>query len=155
MAVIANSNQYATQTTINRTGISSGVRCLYFEGATATADVGTINLIRLPPGRMRILPKLSGFLCADMDADANISIGTAAYTATNGATVVADVDALKTLALVNTCVLANARTIMQQPANGGLLVDSLDGVTITATVVSANTVAANTFSGWIAYSYLG
>jgi len=155
MAVIANSTQYAQQTTINKTGLCSGVNTLYFEGVTPTADVGTINFVKLPPGRMRIITQQSGFLCANMVATANICIGTSAYTAANGIAVAAAPAVLKAVGLVNACVLANAPTLFANVANAGLLLDSLDGVTIYGTVNQANTVVNATFSGWVTYSYLG
>lgn len=156
MALISTSNTYTTQTTAaNRTGISSGDRSLFFEGVTVAATTGHINLIMVPPGRVRVLPKLSGFIMANGAATAEVSIGTAAYQASNGVAVAAVADSLMTAALVNTCVLGSARTIMTMPANGGLLLDSVEGVGITATVTVANTAANGTYSGWITWSYLG
>lgn len=155
MALISTSNQYTQQTGVSKQGVSTGVNTLFFEGVTATADVGTINFIMLPPGRLRILTQQSGFLCANMVAAANISIGTSAYTATNGVTVAAAPAVLKAVGLVNACVLANAPTLLANVANAGLLIDSLDGVGIYGTVATNNTVANGTYSGWITYSYLG
>jgi hypothetical protein len=155
MAVIANSNQYDQQTTINRAGLPTETKTIFFEGITPTADVGTINFVRLPPGKLRILTHLSAFLCANMAATANIAIGTAAYTASNGVAVAAATAVLKAVGLVNACVLANAPTLLANVANMALLVDSLDGVGITGTVSTANTVVNATFSGYITYNYLG
>jgi hypothetical protein len=155
MTTTYESNQYTQQTTISRGGLPCETKTVFFEGATATADTGTINFIKLPPGKLRVMTHMSGFLCANMAATANISIGTAAYTAANGAAVSAATAALKAVGLVNACVLANAPTIMANVANAALLLDSLDGVTITGTVSTANTVVSNTYSGWITYSYLG
>ncbi|MEN6537924.1 MAG: hypothetical protein ABFD60_07840 [Bryobacteraceae bacterium] len=155
MTTTYNSNQYANQISVQRSGSPGELKDFFFEGVTATADTGTINFVKLPPGRLRILPGLSQFLCSNMAATANISIGTAAYTATNGAAVAASVDALKAAGLVNACVLANSYTIMANVANTGLLIDSLDGVTITGTVTTANTAVNGTYSGHIAFTYLG
>jgi hypothetical protein len=150
-----NSNQYENQISVSRDGEPGEMKAKYFEGVTATAATGTINFIKLPPGKIRILPGLSSFLCSNMAATANISIGYAAYTAANGTAVVADVDALKAEGLVNACVLANSYNIMANVANTGLLLDSMAGVTITGTVGTANTAANGTYSGYISYVYLG
>ena len=155
MVTTYNSNQYALQTTVRRSGEGSVLQSMFFEGVTATADTGTINLIKLPPGHIRILPGLSQFLCANMAGTANISIGLSAYTATNGAAVAADVDALMATALANTAVLANSYNLMANVANTGLLVDSLDGPTVTVTVTTANTVVNGTYSGHIAFVRVG
>lgn len=152
MATNFTSNQYANQTQVARSGSPSRLCGMFFEGATATADTGTIKLCHLPPGKIRILSRLSGFQCDDMAADANISLGVGAYTAANGVAVVADVDALMGKAYANTKTgIANWATNMTLPANGGLEIDSLEGVDVTCTVSDANTVAANTYSGLIAF----
>jgi hypothetical protein len=155
MTTTFNSNQYGNQISVSRDGEPGQLRSRYFEGVTATADTGTINLIKLGPGKIRILPGLSSFLCSNMAATANVSIGTAAYTANNGTAVAAATAALKAEGLVNACVLANSYSIMANVANTGLLVDSLSGVTITATIGTANTAANGTYSGYITYVYLG
>lgn len=149
-----NSNQYTNQISVLRDGEPGDMKSKYFEGVTATAATGTINFVKLPPGKLRVLPGLSSFLCSNMAAGANISIGTAAYTAANGTAVVADVDALKAAGLANACVLANSYTIMANVANTGLLLDSLDGVVVTGTT-DANTAVNGTYSGYVTYVYLG
>ena len=74
MATNFTSNQYANQTQVARSGSPSRLCGMFFEGATATADTGTINLCHLPPGKIRILARLCGFQCDDMAANANISL---------------------------------------------------------------------------------
>lgn len=155
MTTTYSSNQYTLQTSVRRNGEPGEMKSRFFEGVTATADTGTINLVKLPPGKLRIFPGLSSFLCSNMAATANISIGYAAHTASNGAAVVADVDALKAEGLVNACVLANSYNIMANVANTALLLDSLDGVTVTATVGTANTAVNGTYSGYITFAYMG
>ncbi len=155
MTTTFKSNQYTNQTGVLKDAEPTVARTRFFNGVTATADTGTINLLVLPPGKLRIFPYgLSGFLCANMAEAANISIGLAAYTAANGAAVSASVDALMTAALVNTAVIANAATLMANVANGALLVESMSGVTVTATITDAATVEAGTFSGWLTYTTL-
>lgn len=145
------SNQYTNQTSVLRDGEPGQSKTFFFEGVTATAATGTIYLTKLPPGKLRILPGLSSFLCSNMAATANISIGYAAHVASNGAAVTADVDALKAEGLVNACVLANSYNIMANVANTGLLLDSQSGVDITATVGTANTAVNGTYSGYITF----
>ena len=155
MTTTYSSNQYANQIAVLKDAEPTKAYTRFFNGVTATADTGTLNLLVLPPGKIRIYPYgLSGFLCANMAEGANISIGLSAYTAANGAAVAAAVDALMAAALVNTAVLANAPTLMANVANGGLLVESMSGVTVTATVTDAATAANGTFSGWLTYSVL-
>lgn len=145
------SNQYTNQISVLRDGEPGKTRTVFFEGVTATAATGTIYFVKLPPGKIRILPGLSSFLCSNMAGGANISIGTAAYTASNGAAVSAATAALKAVGLVNACVLANSYNIMANVANTGLLLDSQSGVDITGTVTDANTAANGTYSGYITY----
>jgi hypothetical protein len=152
----ANSNQYANQIAVSRSGSPSVYEKRFFEGATASAITGTINLIKLPPGKIRILPKDCGFMIANGAATANMSIGYAAYTAANGVAVAADVDALVAEALVNAHTgIANWATGFVLPANGGLEIDSLEGVVMTCTIGTANTAAAGEYSGAIGYLKLG
>ena len=155
MTTTFKSNQYTNQTSLLKDAEPIAARTKFFNGVTATADTGTINLLVLPPGKVRIFPYgLSGFLCANMAENANLSIGLSAYTAANGAAVAADTAILMAAAYVNTAVIANAPVLMSNVANGGLLVESMTGVTVTATVSDANTVAAATFSGWLTYTCL-
>lgn len=150
------SNQYANQANVLKDAEPVKAHTKFFSGLTATADTGTINFLVLPPGKIRIFPYgLSGFLCANMVSDANISMGLSAYTAANGQAVAANTDIIMTAALVNTAVIANAATLMANVANGGLLVESMSGVTFTATILDAATVADGTFSGWLTYTTLG
>ena len=149
------SNQYTNQTSVLRDGEPGETRIAFFEGVTATADTGTLNLIKLPPGKLRILIKESGFFCSNMAATANISLGTSAYTASNGAEVSAATAALKAVGLVNAVTGIANYQCLANVANGALLLDSANGVTITGTVSTANTAVNGTFSGWITYSYLG
>src|SRR5574343_461690 len=134
MATNFQSNQYANQVSISRSGSPCEPFKFFFEGVTATADTGTIYLVKLPPGKIRILAKDCGFLCANMAATANMTIGYDAYKAANGVAVSADVDALVAESLVNAHTgIANWATGFVLPANGRLEIDSLDGVTITCT----------------------
>ena len=155
MATTFNSNQYANQIGIEKSTSPVVAHTKFFNGVTGTADTGTINLLKLPPGRIRIFPYgLSGFLCANMAENANMSIGLSAYTAANGVAVVADVDVLMGSAFVNTAVIANSVNLMANVANGGLLVESMEGVTVTVTITDAATVADGTYSGWLTYTVL-
>lgn len=148
MAVIASSNQYTLQMSVRR----SGDFPKFFEGIIPVANVGTITCLRLPPGRIRIFPYESRWQSANMVANATVSVGYDAYTDANGAAVAANAVAL----LANTASGAGAvNTALAAPANGGLLIDSQSGVTITATVATANTVANQTFSGYIDWVGLG
>ena len=148
MAVIANSNQYALQTTVRRSGEPLGPWAR-FDGLIATATTGTINCIKLPPGKLNIFPYESRWQSANMVSGANVSVGYAAYTDANGAAVAANTVAL----LAATAAGAGAvNAALTTPTTGCLKLDSLDGVTITATVTDANTVANQTFSGYVAFA---
>lgn len=152
MAVISNSTQYTQQTTVNRTGLTTGTKTLYFEGSTASAATGTINFIKLPPGKIRILAAQSSLIMANGAATANIAVGTAAYTAANGTAVAAATASIQAARLINAHVVATSNLV---PVNAGVLVDSLEGVVITGTVSTANTAANGAYEGYITYSYLG
>lgn len=155
MATTFASNQYTNQTAVLKDSEPVKARTKYFNGVTATADTGTINLVVLPPGKLRIFPYgLSGFLCANMAENANISVGLSAYTAANGTAVAANTDILMAAAFANTAVLANSVNLLANVANGGLLVETMKGVTVTVTVLDAATVAAGTYSGWLTYTTL-
>lgn len=155
MTTTFNSNQYANQISVLRDGEPGETRIYFFEGVTATADTGTLNLVKLPPGKLRILVKESGFFCSNMAATANISVGTSAYTASNGAAVAAATAALKAVGLVNAVTGIANYQCFANVANGALLLDSANGVTITGTVSTANTAANGTYSGWVTFAYLG
>ncbi len=149
------SNQYTNQTSIGRSGEVGRGRTVGFEGVTASAATGTIYLIKLPPGRLRVISKLSGFLMANGAAGANVALGYAAYTAANGTATAANTVHFKAAGLVNAVGdLVNA-SCFTAPTNGMALFDTQDGVDIIATISDANAAANGTFSGWVTYSYLG
>lgn len=142
------SNQYTNQTSVLRSGEPGMPR--FFEGTT-TAATGTAYLIKLPPGKIRVIGRLSGFIIANA-ATANVSLGHAAYTATNGANVAANTVHFMAASLLNTCDnIINASAAFDAVANGGALFDSLTGVDVTATVTDANA-AAGAFSGWVYFT---
>jgi hypothetical protein len=59
---------------------------------TAAGDSGTIQMIRMPAGRLRILGGLSKVVCPVGTATANLSIGHGEYKDINGTVVAADDD---------------------------------------------------------------
>lgn len=145
------SNQYTNQISLGRSGEPGVVKKKCFEGVTASAATGTIYLIKLPPGKLRVVSKQSGFLMANGAATANVSLGYAAHTASNGAAVAANTVYFKAAGLVNAVGdLANA-ACFTAPTNGMGLFDTLGGVDLTATITTANTAANGTFSGWVEF----
>jgi hypothetical protein len=95
MAIIGNSATYLVQVAGPRKVGDNRVMFLPFHYVHSDgADAGTINLMLLPPGRVRIIPSLSRIV---RDAYANpltMTLGVAAYKAPNKVTVAAVPDAL-------------------------------------------------------------
>lgn len=109
---------------------------------------GTIELVGLPHGQVRILPTMSQIKCSAYGASATMDFGIRAYVASDGKTTVAengtDLAAVKDMsgALTGSPI---GTTAMKKDYF------SAQGMVVFATVRGANMPAAATLEGWIAY----
>lgn len=112
----------------------------------AQADVtSTIDLVRLPSGRVRVLPYASKFWTSAWGAGATLSIGHRSYTGSDGVAVAADPVAF----MAATSVAAvNSNTPFDQTKDKFDLF-SRDGVTVYGVVGGANAPAAATLKGYV------
>ena len=119
-----------------------------------TAETGTINMIRLPAGSVRVHSSMCRLSTgAAYVTNSNLSIGYAAYTQESGTAVAADDDAL----------------VNDADAGGGALdvnfelpgdprfmdFNSQEGITITATVSTANISVGSTLNLEVVFSRIG
>jgi hypothetical protein len=102
------------------------------------AGQGVADLIKMPAGRVIILPDLCRVVCPAGAAGATLDIGYAAHVNDLGVAVVADPDALLTAEVITGAI----DMAFTDPTNGELELVSQDGFSITATVAVANSPAA-------------
>lgn len=111
------------------------------------AGQGTAQVIRMPAGRVRILPDLSRLVSPAGTAGQTIDVGYGAHKDASGTDVVA-APAAFLAAEVNTAALDLA---LKLPASGELVLESQDGFDITFTVATQNSAAAGDVIVYIAY----
>ena len=148
----ASSPNYINETSFERVEpkLASALHLRSFDGYVATtAGTGTINLVKLPPGRVRIFPDLSRLVTSAITATGTISIGYAAYTKENGTAVNALTTAFVNAGAAGAGALDSAFVL---PAVGYLDLDSKDGIVLTATVATADMRIGDTIDGWVAYT---
>lgn len=111
---------------------------------TAAGDSGTIQMIRMPAGRLRILGGLCRVDCPVGTATSNLSIGHGEYKGIDGVVVAADVDEFVALADVGGGAIAQAFTVAAYAAavSDGVEFYTQDGFDITATFDTADSPAA-------------
>jgi len=126
----------------------SPLRLLHFtftQGAAA-GDAGSIaQLVRLPPGQVRLIPSLSRISFSTLGASRTIDLGHAAYTSLDGTAVTADPDAIE--ADVDGASGGSA----VPTTNDTLALDSRDGIVLTAQVNDGTLPAGATLSGHFVY----
>lgn len=104
-----------------------------------SAAAGDIQLIRMPPGAVRILPDLCRLICPAGTATSDLDIGISAYTNAAGATV-----ALAGIALADSLDVGGGALdqTLPLPTNGHLEINSQDGFDIVCSFDTANSPAA-------------
>jgi hypothetical protein len=114
----------------------------------AGAGIGEINLVKLPPGRIMVLPALSRIVSSAMVSTADLHIGVRAYTEEDGDAVSED----DNMFLDNADAGSAINTTFNPAAAGDLQVlDSQEGVIVFAMVDTANIEDTDTIDGWVAY----
>lgn len=103
-----------------------------------TASAGDISLIKLPPGRIRLLVDLCRLVCPQGTSTSDLDIGWAAYRK-DGAVVAADEDGLGASIDVGGGAIDAALTL---PAVGSKVFDSDAGVDIVCSFDTANSPAS-------------
>ena len=134
---MANSTQYAktvaaSPSKISTTELHGRVRVAYAD-FTADAAQETINMFKLPDGARIIGGRVNH---AALGSSTTLSIGHAAYTQADGSAVAADVDEYKAAAASTSLTSFNIATTTALGENS--LVDSPDGLIVTATTAGAN-----------------
>jgi len=146
------SNAHATDVYTRQTGVlksdpmAMGVQFKPDSGVythpTGDDGTGTILLLQLPAGLVRIYPDNSRLVTSQFGSAATISIGHAAYVdAATGLPVSASTAALHSAGAAGSGALDTA---LGAPAAGVLELNSRDGVNIIATIASGNIEAADT-----------
>ena len=115
----------------------------FTQGAAAGDATSTVDLVRLPAGKVRIMGPLSRLAFSALGASRVIDVGHTGYTEPDGDAITADEDAFAA-AIAATSAGASALT-------GEILVESRDGFLVQAKVEAGTLPAAATMSGYIAY----
>lgn len=113
------------------------------------AGLHTIDLVTLPAGQLKVYPDLSRFDCSQMVPNADLSIGYRAHTKADGTVVVEDDNAFLDAADAGT---AGVDSPFLLPFDTPLELDSVEGITIFATVETANIEDGDTLRVLVAYS---
>ena len=134
---MSNSVQYAKTVNtpsvkLSTTELHGRVRVAYADFTAAGAQE-TINMFKLPDGARIIGGRLNH---AALGSSTTLSIGHAAYTQADGTAVAADVDEYKAAAASTSLTSFNIATTTALGENS--LVDSPDGLIVTATTAGAN-----------------
>ena len=109
-----------------------------------TAALGDIALLRLPPGKIRVINALSRIICPVGTGTADLDIGWEAYTDSDGVTAVAaDLDGLAASVDVGGAAIDQALIL---PLAGFKDFDSLEGVNIACSFDTANSPATGVFT---------
>ena len=126
----------------------------YTHLAAAGAGTGEVNLVTLPPGRIRIFAHDSRLITSQTAASATMDVGYRAYTEPDGDSIAEDDNAFED----NRDVATAATDAVLEFAGDGTTDDptvfnTRDGLTIFASVDSGNIETDDTIKGWISYSY--
>lgn len=128
------------------------MRMKYFsftQGAAAGDAASFQQLQKLPPGRVRVFPRMSYIAWSAFGAARTLNIGYQAHTDDNGDAVAAAADTLDD----GRDVSSAGGDYLGDGTNGvdTILFNSQDGVVIEATNIGGTIPAAATLEGWIAY----
>ena len=124
----------------------------YTHTATEGSGTGEVDLILLPPGRLRIYPDLSRIVTTQFGASADLHLGYRAYTEPDGDAVVEDDNAFLDNADAGGGALDEAWVL---PAVGYLEVNTKEGLQIFAMIDAGNIEADDTIEGWVAFTRVG
>jgi len=114
----------------------------------AGAGIGEVNLVRLLPGRIVVLPDLSRLVTSAFAANADIHIGTRAFTNPDGTAVAEDDNRFADNEDAGGGALDKAFPL---PAGGKETLDSRDGVIVYAMIDTGNIEDNDTIDGYVAY----
>ena len=132
--------------------LAGRVRCAYFTCDQSGAGDATSSfaLVKLPPGKVRLLASQSKAYVNWTTGSATIDLGWDAYVDSNGAAVAADSDGIDNATSVETAGFINFGTAVV--ATGGTkLFESRDGVVIRATSQDVAIVSGNDLVGFLFY----
>jgi len=135
----------------NVSDVGARLRIAFFEythTATEGAGTGAVNLVVLPYGRIRIYADLSRIVTSAMVTLADVHLGYRAYTQIDGTAVVEDDNAFGDNVNGGSAI----DEAFSLPAEGFLEMDSQGGITIFATIDTANIEADDTIKGWVAFT---
>ncbi len=128
------------------------LRIAYFDFTkpSPTGDAGSdVQLVRLPPGRVRLILPLSRIAFSALGTSRTLDLGWAAYVGLDGVTVIADQNGLD-----DGVDAASAGSVVPGGTVGGaetVLFASRSGVILTAQVNDGTFVAADTLNGYFVY----
>lgn len=137
----------------NAVDVTGKLRIAYFsftQGAAAGDATSTADLVKLPPGRVRVLEELSKIRFSAFGASRVLDIGYKTYTGNDGVAVAADDDGFATD--IDVSAAGNATFAEANHAANTHLFQSRDGVTVYATVAGGTIPAAATLSGYVVYT---
>lgn len=154
-----NSTEYealygSTLSTVYPTEYNGTLQTAYFvHDQSGAGDSGSlVYAIKLPPGRVRLIGKLSNVYVNWTTASATLDIGWLAYTGLDGTTVVADPDGLDDGLNVESAGNVNLCSVAACVATGYTkLFESRDGVTITFKTASTAIADGDDLAGTIVY----
>jgi len=137
---------YAAHDLVPSRDWGSKLRCWFFHYTHSLgAGLGEVNLIRMEPGKRRILIDLCRIVASQMVATADLHLGYRAYTKYDGTAVVADDNAFLDNADVGGGDIDSAWVL---PAVGYFDVDSKTNFIIYAMIDTANIEDTDTINGW-------
>lgn len=124
------------------------IRVAYFDYTQAAngAINDDVQLVELPPGRVRVFSVLSHLVASDKAAGATLNVGWAAYVDPDGVAVAADPNGF--FAAVD---IATGPTTLTPALLPFKTFDSRDGVILTAQFLVVAPAAADTLEGYFAY----
>jgi hypothetical protein len=139
--------QYASHEMVASKDWGAKLRCWAFSYTHASgAGTGEVNLVRMEPGKRRILCDLCRILSSQFAANADLHLGYRAYTKHDGTEVVADDNAFLDNADAGGGVLDSAWLL---PAAKYFDIDSKTNFVIYAMVDTGNIEDNDTISGWV------
>lgn len=119
---------------------------------SAAGDIGsTVDLCRLPPGKVRLLGDLSLLATSAWGAARTLSIGWTAYTDSGGTAVAASAAGLTSAADVSAAAALQIGTAAVLGTDRTKAFDSANGVLIQAIVAGGTIPDAGTLFGYVAY----
>jgi hypothetical protein len=113
---------------------------------SGTSEPGEINLIKLPAGRVVVLPDLSYLNTSTFGVGAELSVGVRAYRQEDGELVEEDAEALQA------AVAGPFVGGLGGPATGEIPLDSQAGIVVYATIAGGNLISGHHINGYIVYS---